>query len=70
MPMSRKRTRNCVFCPLCNAQGSPQPVLSPMSPLFVEGGKSATVQPYLYPHFVYKCPRCSFSEIHETILDE
>jgi len=57
-----------VFCPLCNAKGQPQPVLSPMIVSEVPGGQSATTQPFAPPHFTYRCPRCDFVEIHERLV--
>ena len=68
-PLRKNQNSQSVFCPRCNAKGSAQPVMSPMGVLFVEGGRPATCQPFTAPHFTYVCPRCSYSEIHERLID-
>jgi hypothetical protein len=54
-----------LFCPYCNAKGSKQPVLSPMS---VQQVKSAPVESTAVaaPYFHYRCERCGFAEIHDA----
>ena len=58
-----------VYCPACNARGAVKRVLSPMGVLFVEGGKSSSVQPFAPAHWTYVCPRCAYAEIHERLVD-
>jgi len=69
--------RVSVFCPFCNADGVSQPVLSPMTCVYILGharaaGDQARPEPRPQPgsHFEYRCTRCGYTEIHEHLLGE
>ena len=71
--------RVCVFCPFCNADGVSQPVLSPMTCVYIlghasNGDEEAPSEPTPAPragsHFEYRCTRCGYTEIHEHMLGE
>ncbi|MHC4392808.1 MAG: hypothetical protein ACYS22_16055 [Planctomycetota bacterium] len=70
-----------VFCPFCNAKGGTQPILSPMTCVYImqknKGADSTTPPPAKGPgshrrtaHFEYRCGRCGYTEIHERMLGE
>lgn len=69
-------TRVHLFCPFCNAKGASQPILSPMTCVYILGrpeseGAGAKGQPQRgSSHFEYRCTRCGYTEIHEKMLDE
>lgn len=77
------KSRVNLFCPFCNAEGSSQPVLSPMSCVYILGRKETEERPEApspppakgkheveEPHFEYRCQRCGFTEIHERSYGE
>lgn len=65
-----------VFCPFCNSGGQTQPILAPMSCVYVlaktlgrdEDGSILTEDSD--SHFEYRCPRCGYTEHQECILKE
>jgi len=65
----KSNKRAALYCPLCNSQGTRQPILSAMGVLFVQNGRSSTAEPVEAPHFTYVCPRCGYGEIHDRIVE-
>ena len=71
-------SRANLFCPFCNAKGCSQPILSPMTCVYILGQpqladsapKPGAAKPRHASHFEYRCSRCGYTEIHNQMFGE